>query len=131
MKVLRIKPTRSTPELYFDANRGFIEIQGRCIPDNPCELFYDVEKWIKEYIQDIPSITHFKFDLEYINTSSLMCLVKVIDRIKTTCKGRTLVKIDWHYEADDENSFKTGEELMAIVGLPVNFLQKTIYAVAC
>ncbi|MFH1319317.1 MAG: DUF1987 domain-containing protein [Bacteroidota bacterium] len=119
MKVIQIEPTQKTPLIYFDADKGHIEIRGRSIPENSLEFYKSLLEWLEEYGSNPQPKTNVEIQLEYFNTSSSKCILDVFKALETIYKkGDTDMKIHWFYEEDDEDMLEAGGDYEAIITVP-------------
>lgn len=54
-------------------------------------------------------------ELEYINTSSALMILRVLSEIKSMIKDRD-VKIRWFFQADDKDMREVGKDFKYILG---------------
>lgn len=104
-----IDPTKKTPKVFFDGDKGILEIEGKSIPEN-AEAFYNqiidfLEEYIKNPAQELKATLFF----EHINTSSAKMLYKMFKTLKDVT-----TTILWCYS--DEDMLEAGEDYKSIVG---------------
>lgn len=121
MEPIKIQPTRNTPAVLLDPNRGVFKIFGRSSPENSIQ-FYDP---IKDVIAN--NISGDKFDvrikMEYFNTSSSKCIYDLLKEIKALSdKGKEVI-VRWYYEEDDEDMLEAGEDYSDLLDLPFKFIE--------
>ncbi len=101
---LTIEGTSSSPSVLFETN-GHLHISGRSMPDNPSKAFEPLFVWLEKLEADT---ILFDIQLDYLNTSSslqLFTLLRMIDENETFEK----CTVNWHYEADDDDHYETGQ----------------------
>ena len=121
MEPIKIYPTRNTPAVLLDPNRGVFKIYGRSSPENSIQ-FYDP---IKEVISNKITVDHFdvRIKMEYFNTSSSKCIYDLLKEIKALeNKGKEVV-VRWYYEEDDEDMLEAGEDYSDLLDLPFKFVE--------
>ncbi len=121
MEPIKIQPTRNTPAVLLDPNRGVFKIFGRSSPENSIQ-FYDP---IKDVIAN--NINGDTFDvrikMEYFNTSSSKCIYDLLKEIKALSdKGKEVI-VRWYYEEDDEDMLEAGEDYSDLLDLPFKFIE--------
>lgn len=118
MSNLIINDSIKTPSVTFDIT-GILEIKGKSIPENSLEFYRPVFEWLDNYIQSPPLKTELKISLEYFNTSSSKCLLDIFRRLEIiNLSGKSVVKVYWYYDADDEDMMEAGEDYQALVKVP-------------
>ncbi len=103
MENLIIKGTQTTPTVAFSID-GKLKIQGRMITDNPVTAFKPLFDWVDE-LQCSRII--FDIEIDYMNTSASMQLFSLLEKIESK-KEFESVKVNWHYDEDDEDHLETG-----------------------
>jgi hypothetical protein len=100
-KDIIIDGTLKTPHIEFNHLTGKLLLSGRSFPENAAELYEPLVNWTNDYIKSPHHTTDLHLKLEYLNSTSLIWLVKIV---------KTLSKIDQedscfyiHLYFDDEN----------------------------
>lgn len=123
MEKLIIRPTRITPLIYFDPNRGLLELRGKSSPENSIQfysqLIHDLEEFGKNGKQNL--IANFKF--EYFNTSSSKCLFDIFRKLNIVRENGFELSINWYYEEDDEDMLEAGEDYADLLGIEFNYVE--------
>ena len=123
MEPIKIEGTRKTPDIYFDAETGKIEIEGRSIPENSIEFYKPLVDWLDEYAGSPQEKTEVNIKLEYFNTSSSKCILDVFKKLETIFKNSNDVVINWYYEEDDEDMLEAGEDYQSILKIPFKMIE--------
>lgn len=100
---LHIKATKTHPEIFF-SEAGELRISGRMINDDLIDFFRPLIRWAEKAKCEC---IYIDIDLEYINTSGIFLLVKLLN----TFEANTCIKqiiINWQFEEDDEEHYDTG-----------------------
>ena len=111
--------TDKTPFVLFDPARGTLEIRGCSIHENADRFFGPLIDTLEAYIRTPAPRTHARIALTYFNSSSakyMLDLLKVLDELHAR-GGR--VEVEWLHEADDLDMQETGEDLRALLDLPM------------
>lgn len=121
MEPIKIYPTRNTPAVLLDADKGVFKIYGRSSPENSIQ-FYDP---LKEVIANKISGDRFdvRIKMEYFNTSSSKCIYDLLKEIKALEKKGKEVIVRWYYEEDDEDMLEAGEDYSDLLDLPFRFVE--------
>ncbi len=123
MEPIKIEGTRKTPDIYFDSEKGKIEIEGRSIPENSIEFYKPLVDWLDEYANTPQEKTEVNIKLEYFNTSSSKCILDVFKKLETIYKNSNDVVINWYYEEDDEDMLEAGEDYQSILKIPFKMIE--------
>ena len=123
MDPIKIEGTRKTPDIYFDSNKGIVEIEGRSIPENSIEFYKPLVDWLDGYADTPASKTEVNIKLEYFNTSSSKCILDVFKKLETIYKNSSEVVINWYYEEDDEDMLEAGEDYQSILKIPFKMIE--------
>lgn len=123
MEKLIVRPTRITPLIYFDPNRGLLELRGKSSPENSIQfystLIRDLEEFGRNGKQNL--IANFKF--EYFNTSSSKCLFDIFRKLNIVKENGFELSINWYYEEDDEDMLEAGEDYADLLGIEFNYVE--------
>ena len=122
MQVLKISPTKNTPEILLDPE-GKIRIKGRSIHENVIDFFAPVEDWITNYIVNPAQMTVVEMNLEYCNSASAKVLIHMLQKITFVALRNKKFVINWYYEDGDDDILERGEYFSAILDVPFNFIK--------
>lgn len=122
MDNLIIKGSQTTPLIRFLTN-GKMTIMGRCIMENPDELFKKLVDWVNDYREAPAEETILTCRLEYINSASVKHFLHFLKALKKSLYASKL-KVQWVYEEDDEIMREAGESLQSLADIPFEFLAK-------
>jgi SiaC family regulatory phosphoprotein len=123
MEDLHVKMTQQTPEITFKTT-GDLSIKGVSIPENTHAFYTTAMEWLVDFGFNLPKTVNLDLDFEYLNTASnrsIIDLIKVISKYK---QKRIDLKINWHYEADDEDALELGQDIEFCVDLKFNFVPR-------
>lgn len=123
MEPLIINGTAKTPTVYFDANKGLIELKGRSIPENSIDFYNPIFDWIMKYAELKQANTVVNMQLEYFNSSSSKCVMEVFKKLEIVAKAGSNVLVNWYYNKDDDEIFSAGEEFKLLCKLPFKFIE--------
>ncbi len=113
-----IEASVKTPEVIFDKENSVFQIRGRSISENAIEFYAPLNKWLAEYFKDPNKKTKLVLNFDYLNSSSLIQISKIIRILeKNYLKGHNVLLV-WQYEENDELIENTGVELNLISQVP-------------
>ena len=121
MRIFELKDTITTPHVILDAEKGYIKIDGRSIPENVIDFYQPILNWIDNYIKEPNNLTIVDFKLEYFNTSSSKRLFDIMRKVESisTIPGKRVV-LNWYYEEDDESIQELGLHYKNTINVPFN-----------
>ncbi len=126
MEILKIEPTKYTPEIYFDAEKNILSIIGESYPENTADFYAPVFSWLKKYLKQAgnENIT-VHIELTYFNSSSSKILLDFFDMFEEATGDGRQIMINWVYEKEDEETHQYGEEFQEdFESLTFNCIQK-------
>ena len=125
MEDIIILDTEKTPYINFDYQNGLIELRGKSIPENSIEFYQPLWKWIENLANEPPPEITVNIEFDYVNSSSLKCLIGLFKKLKDLKdkNENTNIKINWYYDAEDEDMLDTGQECEESAGLPFNMIE--------
>ena len=124
MNILNIEGTISTPAISVD-EVSFV-LSGETRPENPKKfyeaVFSSLEQIHSKLTNEAISNYKFLFDFEYISTSSLVMIKKLLMELSKLQKDHPFISVEWRYYEMDEDMQMLGEELAEITGLNMDVL---------
>ncbi len=128
MDNLKIKATKSSPEISFDYENNTLEITGKSYPANIEEFYTPVFFWLKKYLSQLESqkVT-VNVELIYFNSSTSMVLMAFFENLEGAVNNGKSISINWICEEDDDDTLEYGEEFQEdFEKLEFNFVQKSV-----
>ncbi|WP_462249554.1 DUF1987 domain-containing protein [Ekhidna sp.] len=121
MEPIKIQPTRNTPAVLLDPNRGVFKIYGRSSPENSIQFYDPIKDVLANQING--NTLDVRIKMEYFNTSSSKCIYDLLKEIKSLSdKGKEVI-VRWYYEEDDEDMLEAGEDYSDLLDLPFKFIE--------
>jgi hypothetical protein len=121
MESIRIEASGKTP--LFILRDGYIQLSGRSIPQNSRQLYKTFSDWVEQYVKSPAQYTRIDLYFEYIDTSSIRCIVDVLTVLADMHKsGDNKIEINWYYEKDDDDAFDLGAYIQANLKVPFNII---------
>lgn len=108
-----IEGDKRCPRIEADFDRGFIEISGISLPENPYSYYQPLLEELDKYVSAPNDQTLLSFKLEYFNTGSALALRNAIQKLSERLPNASF-SVKWHYERDDVDMLDSGEEFAAI-----------------
>lgn len=110
------------PNVCLDKDKNLFTIGGRSIPENAIDVFSPIIEWWKQYILDPNPETHIEMNFEYINSSSMKQIAKLIALLDKIPASTTKITVSWHYNTDDTDSKLQAERLAKMVKFPFKLI---------
>ncbi|MCL2718388.1 MAG: DUF1987 domain-containing protein [Lachnospiraceae bacterium] len=94
--------TKSTPYVLIDEAKQYMKLEGDCFPDDTLEFFWDINKWLCEYLEsgNYDKLT-FDFELNYFNSSASKILFDMLEQMNEFSKNGKQAQVNWHVESGD------------------------------
>ncbi len=112
------------PIVVLDAENEVFKISGRSLPEDATVFYEPIIEWVAEYAKSPNEETIFELRLDYMNSSSMRKIVKLLAKLETIVKQGKRVSVIWYYEAGDEMMRENGEEVRDTLQIP--FIMKTL-----
>ena len=122
MQALNIEPTKTTPEVKYDETTFKFSISGHSYPENSVEFYQPIIEWIRHWMEEKPSEAKVIFKLEYFNTSSSKSLLDIFDVIEDGHTDGVNIKVEWHYQEEDDDMRDSGEDFAEDLTLPIELV---------
>lgn len=120
MKVLKLEATEDTPFVFFDGQNGVFEISKRSLPENAIVFYEQLIIFINDYKTLPANETKINFHFDYLNTSSIKQIMKVILLFDQLAKS-SQVYVTWCYDNGDIDMLQTGQRFEKLTSLKFNF----------
>lgn len=114
---LSIPRTGTTPEVRWDASAGILFISGESYPENSFDFFAPVLQWLSA---SLPSLQRLRLEVSvsYMNSSSIKCMLDILDAIGEAHAAGKRVEVVWNYETDNPRALDLAEEFRSEVTFP-------------
>ena len=120
---MNIEMTNKTPEIVGSVEDGTLTITGKSLPEDAGEFYAPILSWIEELAKSTDKPIVATQDIEYMNTSSALFIMRILDSLKNIGETKP-VKISWVYEEDDYEMQTAGENYQHIIGDIVELVMK-------
>ena len=95
-----------------------LELLGESYMENPFEFYLPIMELIKECLNKNNKII-FNNKVTYYNTSSIKCIVELLDVIKKYENNGSQVEINWYCYDEDEDAVEEIEEISELLNLKI------------
>lgn len=116
-----VKSTKSTPYVEFNLEHNKLIFKGESYPENAYGFYEPIYKLLDEYFIDFEKLT-VDFQLSYINTSSIKCLIMLFDKLNINYEGGKNIVINWYYDEDNGFDYDMGQDFKMDIDIPFNFI---------
>lgn len=124
MENLELAPSASTPEVRFAAATGLLVLRGESYPENSFEFFRPLLRWIQEFLGATTLPVRMEIGLTYLNTSSIKCLMDLLDVLEAAHRTGRAVTVTWLYDEENDRALEMAEEFREEVTLPFFLVPK-------
>ena len=120
-EILEYEATPKTPHVYFNGNKGILNIEGRCIPEDASKFFEELHSFFDRYRKSPNYLLKMSVYLEYFNTASARELMKLFRRLEEFPS-----EIAWYYDKGDIDMLEAGNDFYEILQgkVPLFLLEK-------
>jgi len=121
--MFRMSGTHQRPTVVIDIEKGFFEISGSSIPENPMDVFSPIFDHLNRYMENPLPVTELHFRLDYFNTSTSKLMLDMIHKMESLIdeEGKN-VKIKWFYREADDDMMEIGEDFANLCRLPIEII---------
>jgi hypothetical protein len=116
-----LENTKSTPYVEFSSEHDKLIFKGESYPENAYGFYEPIYELIDEYFTNFEKLT-VDFQLSYINTSSIKCLIILFDKLNINYKNGKNVIINWYYDEDNGFDYDMGQDFKMDIDIPFNFI---------
>ncbi len=128
MQSIKIQPTRNTPAVLLDPEKGVFKLFGRSSPENSIQFYEPLRLALANNIKSQKVDVRIK--MEYFNTSSSKCIYDLLKEVKALKDKGKDVTVRWYYDEDDEDMLEAGEDYSDLLDLSfilIEYLPKGLY----
>lgn len=121
MKEFVIQNTKSTPYVEFKYEEKRMIFKGESYPENAYSFYEPIYKIIDEYFLSFKELL-IDFELSYINTSSIKCLIILFDKLNENYQNGKNIVINWYYDEENGFDYDMGQDFQMDLDIPFNFI---------
>ena len=86
-------------------------------------LYKPCFEWIEQYIKTPAKHTQIDMFFEYIDTSSIRCIVDILVLLGSIPKNSdNQIEVNWYYEKEDDDAHDLGAYIQAHLKVPFNII---------
>lgn len=122
MQDLIIEATNSTPAVECMAEARSVTLSGESYPENSFEFFVPVLEWLQAALKDNQGGVTLNISLSYLNTSSIKCLIDMLEMLEDSHKAGAKVAVKWSYDEDNDRALEMAEEFREDITLPFDIV---------
>ena len=121
MKDILIENTKSTPYVEFKYEEKRMIFKGESYPENAYSFYEPIYKLIDEYFLSFKDLL-IDFELSYINTSSIKCLIILFDKLNENYANGKNIVVNWYYDEENGFDYDMGQDFKMDLDIPFNFI---------
>lgn len=114
---LNIARTTTTPEIRYHGDSGVLTISGESYPENSFDFYAPVLEWLGRTLPTLPGL-RLEVSVSYMNSSSIKCMLDILDAIGEAHATGKKVEVVWNYETDNPRALDLAEEFRSEVTFP-------------
>jgi hypothetical protein len=119
---LDIQATLSSPQVQADPDAGLLCLAGESYPENTFEFYRPIIAWLGDFLARDPRPLTLEIRLSYLNTSSIKCLIDLLDDLEEAHQAGRSVALNWYYDQDDDRAMELAEEFKEDLTLPFHIV---------
>jgi len=119
---LILEPTDDCPSVYLDPENEIFTISKRSMPEDAVGFYSLIINWLRQYKYAPNANTVFNFKLEYLNTSSIKQITKVL-LILDDISHVSNITIYWYYKKIDSDMLSVGLRLSKMFSFKFNLVE--------
>ena len=109
MENLYIESKENSPKVVFDYEKGLIELEGKCYPENTFDFFEPLTDWLESYFNgNSQEKTIVNLKLTYFNSATTQSLFDIFDLIQDGEYND--LEVNWFYDSKNENGLDDYED---------------------
>jgi hypothetical protein len=122
MQNLELSATLSSPQVQGDEAQGFLCLTGESYPENTFDFFAPILAWVEELLARDNRPVTLELRLTYLNTSSIKCLMDILDDLEEVHRRGRSATVRWFYDAENDRALDLAEEFKEDLTLPFEIL---------
>jgi len=122
MENLAIQATISSPQVQGDAAQGLLCLSGESYPENTFDFFKPILAWATGFLARDRAPLTLELRLAYLNTSSIKCLMDLLDDLEEAHQAGRSIVVKWFYDAENDRALDLAEEFKEDLTLPFEII---------
>ncbi len=119
---LIIEPTRATPLVKFNIDKGTFEISGRSMPENAARFYNPIVKWLEQHVVNQDLEAGFVINLEYFNTGSYIGLMTIFNKLDDLNARGSRFQVKWYHEESDMEAIDDAKSFQSVLKVPFELI---------
>ena len=108
MENVSIEKKEDSPKVILDYEKGLVEFEGECYPENAFEFFEPIIEWLTEYFETTTKETTINFKLSYFNSATTQVIFDIFDILDENKHEK--LTINWFCDEQNKGTLKDYEE---------------------
>ena len=121
MEALILEGAEESPHIVLDPENNKFDFSGKSFPEDVAEFYNPVLEWLDNYLESPNKETVINCKFEYFNTASSKVILDIMLKFEEMVEAGHTVKVNWHFNEDDEDMEEAGEEYADMVNVPFKF----------
>lgn len=118
MMNLTIPATTSSPQVIGDESQALLSLSGESYPEHSFEFFAPILTWVTDVLARDERTFNLELRLTYLNTSSIKCLMDILDDLEEAHRNGRSVSVRWFYDSENDRALDLAEEFKEDLTLP-------------
>ncbi|MBF0265727.1 MAG: DUF1987 domain-containing protein [Gammaproteobacteria bacterium] len=111
MDNLYIEPTKSSPQIDFNADTNILTMIGESYPENTIKFYVPIIDWLEKFTNSISNQSvEVNIELIYFNSSSSQILINLFDLLEQAQQKGNHITINWIFDKDNDSALESGED---------------------
>lgn len=119
---LSLAPTASSPLVRSDGEAGTLLLSGEAYPENSFEFFQPILAWVADFLERDDRPLQVELRLTYLNTSSIKCMMDLLDAMEEAHLSGRAVSLTWCYDPENDRALDLAEEFKEDLSLPFHIV---------
>ena len=115
---LDIPATLSSPQVLADPEPGLLRLSGESYPENTFEFYRPISAWVAAFLARDHRPLTLEIRLTYLNTSSIKCLIDILDELEEAHRSGRPIALNWYYDPEDDRAMELAGEFKEDLSLP-------------
>ena len=120
--IMDIPATVSSPQVRADPDQGLLCLAGESYPENTFEFYRPIGAWLTEFLRRGRQALTLEIRLTYLNTSSIKCLIDLLDEMEEAYRAGRSVALNWYYDLEDDRAMELAEEFKEDLTMPFSII---------
>lgn len=120
---LIVAETRSSPQIHLRWETAEMSIEGQSYPENAARFYQPVFDWLTSRLATLDKTMVLSLKLGYLNTGSTKMVLMLLDMLQEAHETGHKVRVEWHYDEENEDALGVGEELSEDLDLPFDLIE--------